>query len=490
MECPCGFFVLRFYCCMEAALNLIDYNISNQQNLIMSVSAISKNKHLLWRMGFGPSLNDLNILEHSGSKALFKNILKVSENYEAIQLARPADFSGYKAGNATAEMKKEYQKVNNSENNEIITDWCGRMVNGAGQLREKMAFFWNGHFATKVNRSALNLQLLNTIRENALGNFGDLLFAVSKSPAMLQFLNNQQNKKGHPNENFAREVMELFTMGRGNYTEQDIKEAARAFTGWSFTEEGGFFERPNAHDTGMKTFLGHTGNFDGNDILKIILEQKATARFITAKIYRFFVNETLDEVHVNRLAEKFYHSGYDIKNLMSEIFTSGWFYDEKNIGAKIKSPVELLTGIQRILPVGMRNPNVILVYQRLLGQLLLSPPNVAGWPSGKSWIDSSTLMLRLKIPQIWSGIISMDYTPKDDDDMNMGMRKNLPKELLGNFKIDWATVESAMRGFDPEQILLERSASLPQNVIDDYSGTDMVKRRIIAIMSSPEYQLC
>lgn len=307
---------------------------------------------------------------------------------------------------------------------------------------------------------------------------------------MLQFLNNQQNKKDHPNENFAREVMELFTMGRGNYTEKDIKEAARAFTGWSFTPEGNFIMRPRLHDFGNKNFLGKTGNFDGTEILKIIIEQKATAKYIAKRIYQFFVNEKTDENLVNELAEKFYQSNYDIKTILNEIFTSKWFFDEKNIGTKIKSPIELMVGIQKILPITIENPKTLIIYQKLLGQMLLNPPNVAGWPSGKAWIDSSTLMLRLKTPQIWSGIISLDYAPKDDDDQNMGMmQKMLPKNLQGNFKIDWESVSKNLKNENLEDILLQSKKSIPENVINEFEIADEFKSRVIALMSTPEYQL-
>ena len=150
------------------------------------------------------------------------------------------------------------------------------------------------------------------------------------------FLNNQQNKKQHPNENFAREVMELFTLGRGNYTENDIKEAARAFTGWGYNVGGDFVFRKNQHDTGTKTVLGKTGNFDGDDIIDILLEQKQTAIFITKKVYKFFVNENIDAEKVEWLGNRFFQSGYNIKNLLEDIFISDWFYAEKNIGTKIK----------------------------------------------------------------------------------------------------------------------------------------------------------
>src|SRR6185436_3434996 len=210
----------------------------------------------------------------------------------------------------------------------------------------------------------------DVIRKNALGSFRDLLHEVSRSAAMLNFLNANQNKKDHPNENFAREVMELFTMGRGNYSENDIKEAARAFTGWGFNLHGEFVNRPFQHDNSSKTFLGKTGNFNGDDIINILLEQKQTAKFITNKIYRYFVNEKTDNHKVETLATGFYQSGYDIQKLLEDIYTSDWFYDEKNIGNKIKSPIELLVGIRRLLPMEFENEEVQLLFQRALGQIL------------------------------------------------------------------------------------------------------------------------
>jgi uncharacterized protein (DUF1800 family) len=391
-----------------------------------------------------------------------------------------------------AEMKKEVQKKNRRSNLEINSKFLNQMVHSEDQLREKMAFFWNGHFATRVVNSRFNLQLLNTIREKSLGNFGDLLKAVSQSPAMLQFLNNQQNKKGHPNENFAREVMELFTLGRGNYTEKDVQEGARAFTGWSFLPNGNFFERPKQHDFEPKTFLGKTGNFDGNDALDIILEQKQTSKFIVTKIYKFFVNEKINPSIIEHLSDQFFNSKYDIKELMTEIFTSKWFYNEENIGAKIKYPIELMAGIMRILPREMEKPENLIVYQKLLGQMLLYPPNVAGWPSGKSWIDSSTLMLRLQIPQIWSGLRPLELEAKSDDDVEMGMKNNQNRNKgfkNPNIVIDWNLVENTFKDKKISEYLLQTKSSSNEKVIDQFSDSSL-KLKIINIMSTPEFQLC
>ena len=390
-----------------------------------------------------------------------------------------------------AEVKKEVQKKNRRSNLEINLKFLNQMVHSEDQLREKMAFFWHGHFATRVVNSRFNLQLLNTIREKSLGNFGDLLKAVSQSPAMLQFLNNQQNKKGHPNENFAREVMELFTLGRGNYTEKDVQEGARAFTGWSFLPDGSFFERPRQHDFGPKTFLGKTGNFDGNDALNIILEQKGTAKFIVTKIYKFFVNEKINPGIIEHLSDQFYDSKYDIKKLMTEIFTSKWFYNEENIGTKIKSPIELMAGIMRTLPMQLEKPENLIVYQKLLGQMLLYPPNVAGWPSGNSWIDSSTLMLRLQIPQIWSGLRPLELEAKSDDDVEMGLKNNQMRNKgfkNPNIIIDWNLVESTFKNKNISDYLLQTKSS-NEKVIDQFSDSSL-KLKIINVMSTPEFQLC
>lgn len=457
----------------------------------MTISNLQKNKHLLLRAGFGANLSQIKNLDQVSLTEIWKK-LATNDPLIPIQLKEAApDFDYQQLSKMDAEMKKEVQKKNRRSNLEINLKFLNQMVHSEDQLREKMAFFWHGHFATRVVNSRFNLQLLNTIREKSLGNFGDLLKAVSQSPAMLQFLNNQQNKKGHPNENFAREVMELFTLGRGNYTEKDVQEGARAFTGWSFLPDGSFFERPRQHDFGPKTFLGKTGNFDGNDALNIILEQKGTAKFIVTKIYKFFVNEKINPGIIEHLSDQFYDSKYDIKKLMTEIFTSKWFYNEENIGAKIKSPIELMAGIMRTLPMELEKPENLIVYQKLLGQMLLYPPNVAGWPSGNSWIDSSTLMLRLQIPQIWSGLRPLELEAKSDDDVEMGLKNNQMRNKgfkNPNIIIDWNLVESTFKNKSISDYLLQTKSS-NEKIIDQFSDSSL-KLKIINVMSTPEFQLC
>jgi len=220
-----------------------------------------KNQHLLWRAGFGPTAEQSASLDDINPKKLWKQLLEsssdaptklnvVSGSFDDM-LMGAKDMDGIK--NLSGDQKKAIRQESVEDLKTLDLQWLDQMVSSDAQLREKMSLFWHGHFACRIINIYFQQELLDIVRSNALENFGDLLKMVSKSPAMLQFLNNQQNRKQHPNENFAREVMELFTLGRGNYTEDDVKEAARAFTGWSFDLTGQYVFRPHQHDDGMKT---------------------------------------------------------------------------------------------------------------------------------------------------------------------------------------------------------------------------------------------
>ena len=477
----------------------------------MSISNQRKNQHLLWRAAFGPMAENANQIGDISQKNLYEILLNTSSKKPgALQVAN-GSFDGLVKGiqglgkmeNLSKEQKKQLRRQSAEDIKSLNLLWLGEMINSEAQLREKMSFFWHGHFACRVINIFFQQQLLNVIRENALGNFGDLLREVSKSPAMLSFLNNQQNRKQHPNENFAREVMELFTMGRGNYTENDVKEGARAYTGWGFNMDGEFVFRPFVHDNGQKTFLGKTGNFNGDDVIDIILEQRATANFIAKKIYRFFVNENVDDEKVVILGERFYQNNYDIKKLLADIFTSDWFYQEKNIGTRIKSPVELLVGIRRLLPMEPERPELQLLFEKILGQVLFYPPNVAGWPGGQGWIDSSALMFRLKLPQLLTGSGRLLLTPKEDDDVMMG-REGVDDRINGqdiSVNVDWNPVFKVFANTKREnlsdrlnEIVLQTKTSVNPNVLKRYTNNssreEFIKSTIVELMSTPEYQLC
>ncbi|HUR11970.1 MAG TPA: DUF1800 domain-containing protein [Flavitalea sp.] len=476
------------------------------------VSTQLKNQHLLWRAGFGPLAEEMDqIVSASPSaylKALFTASAKSPEYFDVAGTALQGLTMGVKeiTGNSP-ESRKQLRAASKEALKSLNITWVNEMVNSEQQLREKMSLFWHGHFASRNINIFYQQQLLGVIRTHALGSFGDLLREVSKSAAIINFLNNNQNRKGHPNENFAREVMELFTMGRGNYSETDVKDAARAFTGWGANPDGTFIFRPFQHDEGTKTILGKTGNFNGDDVLQFLLEHKQTAYFITRKIYRFFVNENIHEGRISQLAEKFYQSGYKIGDLMKEIFSSSWFYDEENIGTRIKSPVELLVGMQRAVPMKIGNPDSLLLLQKLLGQLLFYPPNVAGWPGGKNWIDSSSLMLRLRIPSLLSSAEEFQMKAKTDDDQGMGMEEKTSFKGLGkngnrmvNSTIDWNGYRERFKkisrpdlaGALQSYLLQTKETDIAsiEKYIDASSRENYIKSVTLRIMSLPEYQLC
>ena len=475
-----------------------------------TMNLLLKNKHLYARACFGTPLQqtDKSIPLETQVNDLFPQTAPA-----LLEVITAADWQE-NSPTAMKEVpdetdKKQKKKDFRSRTKDLNLLWLQEMVSTPYPLREKMALFWHGHFATYIGNPYYGQQLLHELRKNALGNFSDLLVAVSKSQPMLQFLNTNQNKKQHPNENFAREVMELFTLGRGHYSEDDIKDAARAFTGWSFDENGDFQFNEKQHDNGEKKFLGRTGNFSGDDILRIILQQKKCAIFVTQKIYRYLVSdEHIDQERVNMLADSFYESNYDIALLLRNIFTADWFYERAVAGAKIKSPIELLVGYQRMIPLQFANSNTLINLQRLLGQYLFNPPNVAGWPGGRYWIDTSSLALRMRLPEALFGSKELNLNPKElpveMTEMQMvatgeGQRQKPFK--IGNASAEWEPYLAHWRGVDKDDLPATLSAYLLQvpvtreqlndvvSFTDKSSDDAYIKSLTIRLMELPEYQL-
>lgn len=456
-------------------------------------------QHLYWRTGFGISSKDLKTTRNLSKDQIIDQLFTESQHYKPLQMdfgmltKNPRDLS--------REERKELRKLRNQKMNDLNLLWFNRLISSKQLLREKMTLFFHDHFAVRLRSPRACLHLNNIIRKHTLENFGEMLMEVSKSPAMLLFLNNRQNRKNHPNENFAREVMELFTLGRDNgYTETDIKEAARAFTGWNFTKDGEFIFRKNHHDYGEKTILGRTGNFKGEDVIKILLEEKQTARHLTKKLYSYFVNEKIDVTQIDKLATLFYNSNYNIETLLRAIISSEWFYNPKNIGVKIKSPMELMVGLSIPFQIEYKNPKVILYLQRKLNQILFFPPNVAGWPGGKAWIDNSTLMLRLKLASVTlnSGVI--EWSEKGDMPENMLIRqqmmyKSVKSKLQKKVKAtpNWNTfladLEQKEKTELVEFLIQPKLSNSAQNLVSSLDETN-TKNFIIELLSLPEYQLC
>jgi uncharacterized protein (DUF1800 family) len=283
--------------------------------------------------------------------------------------------------------------------------WVNRMLYTQRPLQEKMTLFWHNHFATansKVANAVLMLQQIQLFRDNGMGNFEALLQKVTRDPAMLIWLDNRLNRKGSPNENYAREVQELFTVGIGNYTEQDIHEAARAFTGHALDKNLAYVFNKAQHDAGSKTFQGQTGNFDADDILAILVRNPATAQFITRKMFSWFAYDSPDQSTVDRLANTFTSSGYDVRSVLRDIFSGPEFLSDAAFHGIIKQPVDYVLGSLKSLSVQNIGPDVTQVLRRM-GQDLLNPPDVSGWKGGAAWINSSTLFERFN----WGDRLSM-----------------------------------------------------------------------------------
>ena len=279
--------------------------------------------------------------------------------------------------------------------------WIGEMLAAptpADALHEHMVLFWHNHFVSslqKVRSPALMQQQNHLLRQHALGSFAELLHAISKDPAMLIYLDGASSRKDSPNENFAREVMELFTLGEGQYQEQDIREAARAFTGWRVDPESGTFRpRPAQQDNGEKILFGQRGNFDGDAVLDLLLARPQTARFIVRKLWLEFVSPQPDSKRVEQIARQFGQSGHDLRVALRELLLTPEFWHQAGRAELVKSPVDLVIGTLRTLDIPVTERLPLASVLRQLGQDLLAPPNVKGWPGGENWINSNSLLLR------------------------------------------------------------------------------------------------
>ncbi|MET3978197.1 uncharacterized protein (DUF1800 family) [Mucilaginibacter sp. UYP25] len=454
----------------------------------------NKIKHLYARAGFGLRVADMQRVKGLTVKHAVEGFFTSSTEIKPLTVV--TNNTNYRdAAKADSLTKKMFMQQQRQLERDLNITWVNQMSMSEAQLREKMTLFWHNHFACRTQNAFYAQQLNNIQRTNALGNFKTLLLAVSKSPAMLQFLNNQQNKKGHPNENFARELMELFTIGRGNYTEQDVKESARAFTGWGFDNDGEFVERKVLHDEGQKHFLGKTGAFTGEDIINTLLERKETARFICTKLYKYLVNETPDMANVTAMANVFYSSAYDITKLLKFVFTADWFYADKNTGNLIKAPVDFIVGLNRQFYIDYKNPDVIMQFERALGQVLFYPPNVAGWPGGKSWIDSSSLMFRLKIPSTVLNDGVIDFKGKADPEDEAFLAMNVNKRKAVNTQVQTQPNWDKFLTGIPANISKATVAgvilapALNANLMAIVNRATNIRSMVIELVSTPEYQL-
>lgn len=377
------------------------------------------------------------------------------------------------------ELKREWKRKV-AQLNQV---WIQQMLEEDKSFIEKMTLFWHGHFACDTSKNPYTtIHLNNILRKYALGNFKDLLLAVSQSAGMISYLHLKQNKKKKPNEDFARELCELFTLGRNvDYTENDVKEIARAFTGWTISPMGKFLFNEKQHDAGLKTIFGQTGNFKGEDVLKLITENPNTAKFIATKLYRFFVVDRIDDDNINELAAILYQSDYDIKQTMKHLFSAKWFYQAE--GQIIKSPIDLLVGIGKTFDLKYDRANQLIKYQKYLGQILFKPPNVAGWPGGRNWIDASRLAFRLRFGSLIlnKGSFQID-TGADLDERS----ENKVNSKFTRFyeEVHWQSFSENIQ----EQAIYDVLIRTKNPVLkEQFKGSE--KAVIVKLISTPDYQL-
>lgn len=458
-------------------------------------NSLSNTLHMYYRAGFGCSYTEaLKVADHSIEK-MVKNYFKsavANKPIEAATFKYPENFKML-----MGEEKKAVQKEREQQKLNLNVAWLARFSDPETQLRERLTLFWHGHLACRVDDPMLMQELNNIQRTYALENFKDLILGVSKSAAMLNFLNNQQNRKNHPNENFAREVMELFTIGRGNYTETDIRESARAYTGWQHDKDLKFVFNEKNHDAGSKTFMGKTGNFTGENIIDIILARPETAHYLATKLYTYLVSDTPDPAHITELAGIYYQSNYHTGELVRHILSADWFYEPQNRGTKIKSPVEFIAILNKTFNVTYSDPKTPFYLQQLLGQTLFNPPNVSGWAGGKAWIDTSSLLFRMKIPSVIlnSGLIEFQGKHDPEEEAQIAMQKKAPSAMQKRVSsvVNWDeflnTLPSPVSQTDLITYLLpsgmnqqEREKVLTLNRSD-------LKGVIVELISTPEYQL-
>jgi uncharacterized protein (DUF1800 family) len=382
-------------------------------------------RHLLNRTGFAASQAEISAFTGLTRQAAAQKI--VASCKESASTASPKwvdspiiPASKYK--DMSREEREEERKLNVERAFDLREWWFREMLATPSPLTEKMTLFWHNHFATsqqKVRHSTLMYRQNVMLRQHALGNFGAMLHQLARDPAMLIYLDNANSRKEQPNENFAREVMELFTLGEGNYTEQDIKEMARAFTGWSIDRENGeFMFRKFIHDAGVKTIFGQQGNFDGDQALDLLLKRPQTATFITRKLWREFVSPEPDEKVVAQLASLYRDSSYNTAKLMTAMLASDAFYAADNRASLIKSPVEFVVGTMKQFDIETGNMRPFVIAAALLGQNLFQPPNVKGWPGGEYWINSATLLGRKQfIDRLFKNEDRMEATMNVLDEM-------------------------------------------------------------------------
>ncbi len=463
--------------------------------------------HLLSRAGFGGTPEQMRSFHALGLDAAVGLLLSARDNRidpppwtrhpSSRQLEMRSMMMGVPGLDARADLKRAAKRTAALEERQRLSDlrewWLRRMRSSGQPLVEKMTLFWHGHFATSIKKvkSAWMMWRQNeTFRRNALGDFRSMLQAVARDPAMIRWLDLGDSRAGAPNENFSRELMELFTLGVGHYSEEDVKESARAFTGHRIDPRTMTFAiARRQHDYGEKHFLGRRGSFDGDGVIDVIVQQPACARFVGGRIWEFFAYENPEPAVLDAVAASFHRSGQRVAPLLGEIFRSAAFYGPRAIRTHIKSPVEWLVqscvALETPVPAGRPVENTL----EQLGQSLFDPPNVRGWEGGKAWISSSTLVLRYNFASSLVGATAPNHRRPDRRlPSTVDIARLAPADLRGTpgpfadalaFRLFAATQPPRLRAAARAAVA---EAAAP---VSDAGARSIFQR----LMSTPDYQL-
>jgi uncharacterized protein (DUF1800 family) len=474
--------------------------------------------HLVNRAGFGApphEIEKLVALGHEQAVSSFIDYDRVPDPTEPPAWARPDPnrlekfLAARRAGEEERrKLLRQEQQTQRQRLLELRAWWMARMAHGPRPLQEKMVLFWHGHFATsieKVREAYLMWRQNELFRRLALGHWHELLVEVAKDPAMLIYLDQGQSRKEHPNENFAREVMELFALGEGHYTEKDITEGARALTGWAYDRPGQrFVERPRWHDPGEKTIFGKTGRFDGEDFLRMIVNHPQAARFITSRLWNYFAGQDASTEIADALAAAFRQAGDQFKPVLRAIFLSEDFYAPAVIRNQVKSPVQWLVGSVRMLERDLPGPMVCFALTRNLGQELFAPPNVKGWEGGLSWITTNNLLARYNDA---ATLVHGDLKPAsgaftaNNPTAARQIERRMQYASAGSVQV--SKLLTSQQRQDKRTLLAELEKRLLQSTLKprqqqalrDYLDSkgelddDEIRNAIRLVMSTPEYQL-
>lgn len=480
-------------------------------------------RHLLWRAGFGGTSEQVHLLASWGpTKAVdyivnydaIKPDVSLDQQFDADIMRPPTPEEKRRAADARrardeeglAQLQKERQ-ARQAQDREQLQQmqrwWLRRMIETGRPLEEKLTLFWHGHFATSYRgiEDSFHLATQNQmLRKNALGNFRDLLRGIIRDPAMLAYLNNNENRKAHPNENLAREIMELFSLGLGNYTEQDIKEGAKALTGFTF-EDDDFVYNKRQHDQDSKAIFGAQGNMDGDDFVDAILRKPECAAFVTRRLYHFFVADVPSEERggeksllpqqreaLRQLAGTLRSGNYEIKPMLKRLFLSEHFYQPQFMNDQIKSPTQLVVGAMRSLNTPARDLGLLTDSLKRMGQELFLPPSVKGWDGGRAWMNTSTLFDRQNIlAYLLSGRKTRGSDAGDAYDP-MPLLNDLPEGDRANAGKVATHLLNLCLGSAPNKPLGEVRGFLgsAKGTIDAATITGA----LLLITAMPEYQLC